>query len=83
MIGNLLGYQHGLNLNDPETDHDGIGDGAEYHYWQSRLYSLWGGWVNSTTGKKVNDTAISYCKIVRLSGLVFSLISLITAGEVR
>ncbi len=26
--------------------------------------SAWGGWVNSTTGKKVNDTAIEYCKIL-------------------
>ncbi len=25
--------------------------------------SPWGGWVNATTGERVNDTAISYCKI--------------------
>ena len=34
----------------------GIDDGAEYHYWQERLYLFWSGWVNSITGAAVNYT---------------------------
>ncbi len=33
-LSNLFEYNHSLNMNDPDTDHDGIDDGAEYHYWQ-------------------------------------------------
>ena len=54
-LSNLFEYNHSLNMNDPDTDHDGINDGAELHYW------------NVTRGLDM-DTAIEYCKIPDVDG---------------
>ena len=35
-LNNSFEYLHHLNMNDADTDHDGIRDGDEYHYWLSR-----------------------------------------------
>ena len=40
------------------ANHDGIGDGPEYHYWQNKLKEVHPDWDNDT----INSTAISYCK---------------------
>ena len=45
----------------PNTDHDGINDGVEFEYWQSRLYDEYGGWFEPD-GTNINDTAVEYIK---------------------
>ncbi len=43
-LSNLFESKHGLNIQDPDTDHDGIADGAELSYWERRLASLHPTW---------------------------------------
>lgn len=38
-LSNLYEFQHNLNLQDNDTDHDGIDDGDELNYWLSRGFS--------------------------------------------
>ncbi len=48
-LSNIFEYEHGLSINDTDTDHDGIDDGEELKYWnQTKNLSL--------------STAIEYCK---------------------
>ena len=54
-LSNLFESKHGLNIQDADTDHDGIDDGDELNYW------------NVTRGLDM-DTAISYCKIPDVDG---------------
>ncbi len=54
-LSNLFESKHGLNIQDADTDHDGIDDGEELNYW------------NVTRGLDM-DTAISYCKIPDVDG---------------
>ena len=56
-LSNLFEYQHNLYITQADTDHDGIADGEEYHYWQNRLKESYPNWDDNT----INTTAISYC----------------------
>ena len=60
-LDNLWEYKNGTMINDADTDHDGITDGAEFEYWQERLYDEWNGWYNEN-GAGVNETAVEYLK---------------------
>ena len=55
MMNNLFEYHNGPNIQDADTDHDGINDGAELHYW------------NITRGLDM-DTSIAYCTIPDVDG---------------
>ena len=46
-LSNLWEYENGTAITDPDTDHDGINDGDEYHYWQNYLHSHWNTWENN------------------------------------
>lgn len=48
-LDNLWEYENGTMITDADTDHDGIKDGAELHYW------------NVTRGIP-NETAVEYLK---------------------
>ena len=39
-LTNIFEYDNGLNIQDSDTDHDGINDGAELRYWERRLAAL-------------------------------------------
>ena len=43
-LSNLFESKHGLNIQDADTDHDGINDGAELSYWEHRLAALHSAW---------------------------------------
>ena len=58
-MSNIFAYKYGLNIQDPDTDHDGINDVAEYHYWQNRLTEIHPDWDSET----INDTAVEYRKL--------------------
>ncbi len=54
-LSNLFESKHGLNIQDPDTDHDGIDDGYELNYW------------NVSMGLDM-DTSVEYCKIPDVDG---------------
>ncbi len=56
-VNGLEYHQHHLSITQADTDHDGINDGEEYHYWQNRLKEAHPTWSNAT----INATAIKYC----------------------
>ena len=55
-LSNLFEYEHGLNIQDADTDHDGINDGEELSYWQHRLSALHPGWSEG----QVLNTSVNY-----------------------
>ena len=43
-LNNSFEYHHGLNMQDPDTDHDDINEGAELSYWEGRLAEIHKDW---------------------------------------
>ena len=43
-LSNLFEFRNGLNIRDSDTDHNGIADGAELSYWESRLGDIHKDW---------------------------------------
>ncbi len=43
-LSNLFEYERNMSINDADTDHDGIDDGAELQYWEHRLSELHSNW---------------------------------------
>ncbi len=43
-LSNLFEFNNGLNMQDADTDHDGINDGAELSYWENRLGDIHKDW---------------------------------------
>ncbi len=63
-LSNIFEYRHGLDIQSNDTDHDGINDGEEYHYWQEKLKKVHPDWDDD----RINSTAISYCRIPDVDG---------------
>ena len=56
-LSNIFEYKHDLNLNEYDTDRNGIDEGSEYYYWQKKLKNA----HSDCSNEMINDTAISYC----------------------
>ncbi len=55
-LSNLFEYEHNMSINDADSDHDGINDGDELSYWESRLSTMHPGW----SAEQVLNMSVNY-----------------------
>ncbi|NPA75839.1 MAG: hypothetical protein GXO25_07160, partial [Euryarchaeota archaeon] len=57
-LSNLFEYQHNLSMTQADTDHDGIDDGAELHYWNVTRHLPMSVAINYTLNPDVDGDGI-------------------------